>query len=354
MSEKVIGQVAYDLLAKETFTSIKQKADKTHTHQATDIVESSDKKFVTDADISNWNAKATQEDVTNAIDAIQVVSTIKNGLMSSTMLQQHNKNITDIVDIKEDIENISNGNLTLPIASSTKVGGVKIGANIQISEDGTISGNPQYVHPSTHPATMITQDVTHRFVTDAEKTGWDNKYTREEVDNKISQITSGIEWKPSVETFNDLMSTYPDAKDGWTANVRDTDITYRHKGDGTGAESWIAISANAIPMASTQVDGKMSKEDKAKLDGIQSGANNYIHPLNHPASIITQDTNNRFTTDTEKAKWNSASTDASNALLKSTANEQSISTLSGKVTTLEEKIVIMTTEEAQQIVNKYK
>ena len=27
-----------------------------------------------------------------------------------------------------------------------------------------------YTHPSTHAATMITEDATHRFVTDAEKT----------------------------------------------------------------------------------------------------------------------------------------------------------------------------------------
>lgn len=32
-----------------------------------------------------------------------------------------------------------------------------------------------YTHPSTHPATMITGDSTHRFTTDIEKNTWDNK-----------------------------------------------------------------------------------------------------------------------------------------------------------------------------------
>lgn len=32
-----------------------------------------------------------------------------------------------------------------------------------------------YVHPTTHPATMITEDSTHRFVTDTEKNTWNNK-----------------------------------------------------------------------------------------------------------------------------------------------------------------------------------
>lgn len=34
-----------------------------------------------------------------------------------------------------------------------------------------------YVHPSSHPATMITQDTTHRFVTDTEKSTWNAKST---------------------------------------------------------------------------------------------------------------------------------------------------------------------------------
>ena len=32
-----------------------------------------------------------------------------------------------------------------------------------------------YTHPSTHPATMITEDTTHRFVTDSDKSNWNSK-----------------------------------------------------------------------------------------------------------------------------------------------------------------------------------
>lgn len=32
-----------------------------------------------------------------------------------------------------------------------------------------------YTHPATHPATMINQDATHRFVTDEEKNAWNTK-----------------------------------------------------------------------------------------------------------------------------------------------------------------------------------
>lgn len=44
--------------------------------------------------------------------------------------------------------------------------------------------------------------------------------------------------------------------------------------------------------------------EKNKLAGIAAGANNYTHPTNHPASVITQDVDNRFVTDAEKAAWN--------------------------------------------------
>lgn len=47
-------------------------------------------------------------------------------------------------------------------ADKTKLDGVEAGAN-------------EYTHPSTHPATMIIQDDTHRFATDAEKTTWNAK-----------------------------------------------------------------------------------------------------------------------------------------------------------------------------------
>lgn len=38
--------------------------------------------------------------------------------------------------------------------------------------DGVAENANNYTHPSTHPASMITQDSTHRFATDTEKTAW--------------------------------------------------------------------------------------------------------------------------------------------------------------------------------------
>ena len=66
----------------------------------------------------------------------------------------------------------------------------------------------------------------------------------------------------------------------------------------------VGSSGASHAAASTSVAGFMSAADKTKLDGVATNANNYAHPANHPPSIITQDAENRFVTDAEKAAWN--------------------------------------------------
>ena len=71
-----------------------------------------------------------------------------------------------------------------------------------------------------------------------------------------------------------------------------------------------AESVDALASKVDNVIGKqLSTEDyisaeKAKLASVENGANAYTHPAKHSASIITQDENNRFVSDAEKAAWN--------------------------------------------------
>ena len=44
------------------------------------------------------------------------------------------------------------------------------GSTFNVTITGTV-----YTHPDSHPASMITEDTTHRFVSDTEKTAWNNK-----------------------------------------------------------------------------------------------------------------------------------------------------------------------------------
>lgn len=47
------------------------------------------------------------------------------------------------------------------------------------SEKSKLAGLSNYVHPSTHPATMIAEDTTHRFITDVERDIWNAKVDKQ-------------------------------------------------------------------------------------------------------------------------------------------------------------------------------
>ncbi len=53
-------------------------------------------------------------------------------------------------------------------------------------------------------------------------------------------------------------------------------------------------------------DGKslMTDSERTKLNGIEAGANKYIHPSTHSATMIEETTSKRFVSDSEKSTWN--------------------------------------------------
>ena len=157
---------------------------------------------------------------------------------------------------------------------------------------------------------------TIRHLTPAERANWNDKYTRNEIDNKLAAMEMNIDWKESVATFADIATTYPEPQDGWTVNVNDTDYTYRFNGT-----KWIAVSANAIPKATSQVDGLMAKEDKTNLDDMNS--KKHTHSNKSLIDTLTQVLINN---------WNSAFTHISDAIKHITATERTLwNTVSNKV-----------------------
>ena len=152
-----------------------------------------------------------------------------------------------------------------PLNSNKKINGTYItyGTTSNTAYEGS-NGKTLETNLDNH----LTDEDAHGYATRL-----DNMYTKSEVDNKFSSLETNIDWKESVSTFDDIATTYPNPVDGWTVNVKDTDYTYRY--DGT---EWILISANAIPNATSDVNGLMTSTDKIKLDGIAENANNYSLP----------------------------------------------------------------------------
>ena len=128
------------------------------------------------------------------------------------------------------------------------------------------------------------------------KPKWDDKYTKAEVDNKISAVITNVAWKDAVSTFADLATTYPSAQAGWTVYVDDTGETYRYDGS-----SWVRISSYNLPLASSTHDGRMAKEDKGFLDSVRSAWTNVTNHISDTVKHITS---------AERTLWNTVSNKA--------------------------------------------
>lgn len=168
-------------------------------------------------------------------------------------------------------------------------------ASYKTKLDGIAAGANNYVHPATHPATVIVQDANNRFVSDVEKANYIDKYTKSETDNLISNALTASDWKEAVATYADIATTYPTPEAGWTVNVVATNETYKYNGT-----AWVLFNSNTYEKATQAADGLMAKEDKAKLDGVEPGANVYVHPTSHPATMIAQDNDNQMVTLAQK------------------------------------------------------
>ena len=232
---------------------------------AVKILQSSTYRFVSDEQIAGFLDKYTKADIDTKLGAL-------GGL--AYLDQVGNSQITDIQAAKVTQNNthrfVTDSQIILfsdkytKLETDVKFGSLGALAYLDRVADAQITGVT---------AAKVAESSSRRFVTDAEKANYANKYTKNEIDNLFSTLETDTDWKEAVATFADIAKTYPNPQDGWTVNTRDTDYTYRY----SGAE-WIAISANAIPKATATVDGLMGIAEWVKLNGIAANANNYVHP----------------------------------------------------------------------------
>lgn len=188
--KKLIDETVYELLAKEVFTLLKEKAESSHTHSADQVTETDQKKFVTPQEKADWNAKITQQQLDQAIktfagglafkgvyetlealnaeitqpeEGYMVIITKEptySGKNTILIYEGEPKNkwqtvgelfipglatqSSDGLMSKEDKKKLDGlNNYTLPIANTNALGGVKAktGGAITIGGDGTIDIN---------------------------------------------------------------------------------------------------------------------------------------------------------------------------------------------------------------------
>ena len=142
-------------------------------------------------------------------------------------------------------------------------------------EKTKLAGLSNYEHPATHPATMITEDSTHRFATDNEKVAWNGAVSDSHVHSN----------KTVLDKFTEV--------DG---ELRyNTEPIYEHP---------------ATHSADIIVDGTTNKVFTAVEKTKLASLSNYEHPATHPATMITEDSTHRFVTDAEKDAWHGAASDS--------------------------------------------
>lgn len=162
-----------------------------------------------------------------------------------------------------------------PVATKTRLGGIKVGENLTITEDGTLSavttgGDGTNVYLVKQQVFTATEGQTAFTITNGKyRTGagllsvfLDGIKVRsdalKETGNTSFQLTAG------VPAGTQVLAEY--------VQIMDADPYLSHGAEHTEG------SADAIPNATGQKGGLLSAADKVKLDGIAAGANKYTHP----------------------------------------------------------------------------
>lgn len=162
-----------------------------------------------------------------------------------------------------------------PVATKTRLGGIKVGENLTITEDGTLSavttgGDGTNVYLVKQQVFTATEGQTAFTITNGKyRTGA----------GLLSVFLDGIKVRSDAlkETGNasfQLLAGVPAGTQVLAEYVQimDADPYLAH-----GVEH-IEGGADAIPNATGQKGGLLSAADKRKLDGIAAGANKYTHP----------------------------------------------------------------------------
>ncbi|WP_373845087.1 hypothetical protein [Clostridium sp.] len=281
-----------------------------------DTVEAEDINKVQDSIVNTQIALNTEKD--RAIDRENTIEDNLNTEISRAEQAENTltNNLNTEINRAKNREDTIEGNLNSEIsraesAENTLAANLNAEINRANNVENTLTNNLN----SEITRAAIAENTINNTIS-SNKPNWDDKYTKNEVDNKISQVISNMDWKESVATYADIATTYPNPEDGWTVNVKDTDITYRYNGT-----EWIAISANSIPLATSSVDGKMSKQDKIDHDDMNS--KKHTHNNLSILQTITQ-----ALIDT----WNTAYTHISDAVKHITSTERTLwNTVSNKV-----------------------
>lgn len=264
----------------------------------------------------------------------------------------------------------------------------------------------------THSADDITDGTTKKIPTIEKQTEWDNKVDVAKLQEEINKIVSGLSWKGVFTTLAELKKQITQPKEGDfviitqepTYNNKNTILIY----EAETVNDWQSVGELFVPSKATQSsDGLMSKEDKTKLDGITNDKllsselktkydkastdatsalqkattveNSLTNKVNNTIEVVAgnglmgggaltdnvtlslESANDGITIGTDNITLETVNNLTTTSITKPLSANQgkvlkdSLDGVSTKVTAVEEKLTnVLSVEEAQEIVNKYK
>lgn len=123
--------------------------------------------------------------------------------------------------------NVKVGTTIVAADNATDTLEIVAGTNISIAPDATndkvtINNTYSYTHPSSHPPSIIAQDSNNRFVTDAEKTTWNNKASTDVATTTINGLMSSSD-KSKLDGVEANANNYTHPNDANTRHVTDSE-----------------------------------------------------------------------------------------------------------------------------------
>lgn len=243
---------------------------------ASKVTEAADRKFVTPAQIGAWDNKFDAIPATGSQDGLMTIALYNKlaGIDDNANAYVHPAN-HDATVITQDATHrfVSDAQIAVwdakasTAVATTSADGLMSAAD-KTKLDGVDEDANNYVHPAAHVATMITEDETHRFTTDAEKAVWNAKqdalgFTPEDSANKgQANGYAGLDGTGKVP-----LSQLPDAAQSQTIIVADETAK-----DALDVSTWKSGDRVIVLAAS---DGSREGYIFEYVDGTNSGDNWY-------------------------------------------------------------------------------
>lgn len=142
------------------------------------------------------NIKISQMTSAASLTGEELIPIVQSGSNKTTTVQKVKEGLATVEQLNNKVD--KDGNKVLSEQNFT--------TTLKNKLDGIEAQANKYEHPANHPASMITEDTTHRFVTDVEKSTWNNKADAEDIPD-VSNLATKQELSSKLDT-----STYNSEK----------------------------------------------------------------------------------------------------------------------------------------------